>query len=79
MEIGAVIKWGLVAVGVVLALKFISGFMDSFESNNVTENTYKGPPANGVVFMYPVGVYPARNGGAPTRYGRDHWRGQERR
>ena len=53
MELGNVLKWGLIAVAAVLAAKWLGGLL----SASAAAPAPYGPRTNGVLFMGPAGVY----------------------
>jgi hypothetical protein len=55
--VGSILKWGLLAVAAVYAMRFISNMMDQgqYLDNGGPVNA---PGANGLVWMYPGMVYP---------------------
>ena len=66
MDWQAILKWGLLAVAAVYAVRFIESLM-----GNVLDATDGGPvnapQANGALLLYPGWVYPAQVPNAPGR------------
>ena len=67
----AILKWGLLAIAAVLALRFVSSTLTTvFDAG---QGYWQGPQANGVVTLYATGVYPNY-----AMSGRNRDRGRER-
>jgi len=68
MDAGMILKWGLLAVAAIVALRFIGGLME--RAIEVDDGPRSGPQSQGVVWMYPAGVYPNRRIYGRNRPGR---------
>jgi hypothetical protein len=73
MDAGTIIKWGLIAVAGIYALRFVSGLLGSaMASTDNAQNTPVAAQNAGYIFMAPAGVYPRRGSSDPRgRRGRE--------